>query len=688
MNRIILEIGIIFLIISTSIASSISPMISGINTMSHDEEYSGPLSNLIFYVCSDHNYTTESIVQDKYLRYMEYSKDGMDSKDSVALEETFSASLQYEVEKQSPQTSSNGLMDSAWPMFCHDTRHTGQSPYSTEDNPGTVKWRFENDGLIEDTPVISNDGTIYFGGAVDFQPYYLVALYPNGSLKWRYRTDGSIWGSSPAIDENGTIYVGSWDAGLYAINPNGTLKWRFPAGDTVASSPVIADDGTIYFGKMGPGWDKGRIYAVYPNGTEKWHYDTGYWIVSNPAIGDDGTIYIGSGDSYLYAMYPNGTLRWRFKTGDEIHSHPSIADDGTIYIGSNDEILYAIYPNNGTEKWRFGTRWGLYGNPSIANDGTIYVGTDKLYAIYPNGTLRWSFVLGNDEWVASSSPAISSEGTIFIGTNIGSMVGGDIVAVNPDGTERWRKRIANDWVDSSPSIGEDGTVYIGSSWHYSGWPGGYLYAFNYFELEADAHGPYIGIINEPVQFTGSADGGYPPYTYHWDFGDEGTSEEQNPTYEYSNAGNYTVTLTVTDDNDSVAIDTTWALILEEDEPPAKPTITGPTQGSFGDPYDYTFISTDPEEHDVFYYVDWGDDQVEDWIGPFNSGEEVIVSHTWDERGTYTISAQAKDEFGAESDWSYLKVRMPINQQTSDSLLIRFLERFPNAFHILRNILGR
>ena len=247
------------------------------------------------------------------------------------------------------------------------------------------------------------------------------------------------------------------------------------------------------------------------------------------------------------------------------------------------------------------------------------------------------------------------------------------------------ERIASDWVESSPSIGEDGTVYIGSSWHHSGWPAGILYAFGRGELEADAHGPYIGIINEPVQFTGSAIGGYPPYSYHWDFGDDETSEEQNPTHEYDTAGNYTITLTVTDDNDSVAIDTTWALIIEENNPPSDPTITGETNGRFGESYDYTFVSTDPEDQEVFYYIDWGDGQTEEWIGPYPSGQEVVVSHTWDERGTYTIKAKAQDIFEEESDWAYLEVTMPVNQHPFYSVFLRFFERFPNVFSILKQL---
>ena len=38
--------------------------------------------------------------------------------------------------------------------------------------------------------------------------------------------------SSPAIDADGTIYVGSWDTNLYAVNADGSLKWRLKTGKT------------------------------------------------------------------------------------------------------------------------------------------------------------------------------------------------------------------------------------------------------------------------------------------------------------------------------------------------------------------------------------------------------------------------------------------------------------------------
>ena len=55
------------------------------------------------------------------------------------------------------------LMDSPWPMYCHDVRHTGRSPYSTVDNSFYNKWWFKSYDYIEGSGVIDKDGVIYFG---------------------------------------------------------------------------------------------------------------------------------------------------------------------------------------------------------------------------------------------------------------------------------------------------------------------------------------------------------------------------------------------------------------------------------------------------------------------------------------------------------------------------------------------
>lgn len=122
----------------------------------------------------------------------------------------------------------------------------------------------------------------------------------------------------------------------------------------------------------------------------------------------------------------------------------------------------------------------------------------------------------------------------------------------------------------------------------------------------------------------------------------------------------------------------------ENLPPSKPTIEGQTKGKTGTEYDYTFTSTDPNGDKVSYYIEWGDGTIEDWFGPFNSGDPQIKGHAWSEDGTYTIRAKARDTFGAESvGWGELIVTMPRNKAVINSFLLRFLEQFP----VIRQLLG-
>ena len=62
--------------------------------------------------------------------------------------------------------------------------------------------------------------------------------------------------------------------------------------------------------------------------------------------------------------------------------------------------------------------------------------------------------------------------------------------------------------------------------------------------------PTSGDVPFTVYFTGNATGGILPYSYNWNFGDGFSSTQQNPSHTYNAAGNYTATLTVTDNQGS------------------------------------------------------------------------------------------------------------------------------------------
>ncbi|NOU50925.1 PKD domain-containing protein [Pseudoalteromonas sp. JBTF-M23] len=65
---------------------------------------------------------------------------------------------------------------------------------------------------------------------------------------------------------------------------------------------------------------------------------------------------------------------------------------------------------------------------------------------------------------------------------------------------------------------------------------------------AKVNGPYSGNAGEAIAFSseGSSDAEGEIASYQWDFGDGNQSAQANPSHIYDNAGEYTVTLTVTD----------------------------------------------------------------------------------------------------------------------------------------------
>ncbi|UCD14665.1 MAG: VCBS repeat-containing protein [Thermoplasmatales archaeon] len=209
--------------------------------------------------------------------------------------------------------------------------------------------------------------------------------------------------------------------------------------------------------------------------------------------------------------------------------------------------------------------------------------------------------------------------------------------------------------------------------------------FTTIGFNVNTHGPYQGGMGEPLQFIGSAENGTQPYEYHWDFGDGNTSDEQNATHIYDTDGNFTVILSVTDGEGITIRDSTWALILGDNSPPSAPIIKGPTSGKPGVQYEYTFNSTDDDNDDLYYIIDWGDG-IEEVIGVFPSGVEANASHTWAKKGTFTIRAKAGDPWGALSEWGSLTVTMPKDKQIIKSVFSKLLENFPAVNLLIKYLL--
>jgi outer membrane protein assembly factor BamB len=360
-----------------------------------------------------------------------------------------------------------------WRMFGHDQTNSRRSPFT---GPATnaLKWfcSTETDSTIYSSPAIDTNGTIYLGSFVVYAgspANKLHAISADGTLKWSFDLAYGTRAST-AIGPDGTIYVGAgdqstdWWGRLHAINPDGTLKWTYTTRYGIAAPPTVDSDGTIYI----ENWV--YLYALNPDGSLKWAFRTGGGSGSCPAIGSDGTVYMGSSNDWLYAINPDGSLKWAYLAGGDISSSPAIGADGTIYVGCDQDFkLHAINPD-GTQKWTYATAGNVRSSPAIGSDGTIYVGDNYryLHAVNPDGTMKWRFWTGG----TSSSPAVGGDGTIY------QERWNNLYAISPDGALKW-SYTPTDWqFSTSPAIGVDGTIYLGA-YNRVGWSwGGYsrLYA--------------------------------------------------------------------------------------------------------------------------------------------------------------------------------------------------------------------
>jgi len=101
------------------------------------------------------------------------------------------------------------------------------------------------------------------------------------------------------------------------------------------------------------------------------------------------------------------------------------------------------------------------------------------------------------------------------------------------------------------------------------------------DFVCDAGAPHYGFVGQIIQFVGIAYGGTFPYEWFWDFGDGSDSNEQITVHTYDDPGVYEVTLSVTDQEENHASDSTTATIYRDDADTQPPivSIDSPENGS-------------------------------------------------------------------------------------------------------------
>jgi hypothetical protein len=190
--------------------------------------------------------------------------------------------------------------------------------------------------------------------------------------------------------------------------------------------------------------------------------------------------------SILLAQADTTHRRWVFVIEQTQVQSPAIGSDGTIYIGTGmsdtslpSNGLYAIRPN-GTLKWKLTLGRSVHSSVAIDTHGDLYcvVGNannpDKmdaaLFALDSTGQVRWK--LDSIGWMApipntGFTPAIAYDGTITVNGRYA------MFAVSPAGDVKWKYdfplidnvtqagvRQTTGSHRSAPTIARDGTIYV------------------------------------------------------------------------------------------------------------------------------------------------------------------------------------------------------------------------------------
>jgi len=286
---------------------------------------------------------------------------------------------------------------------------------------------------------------------------------------------GQVSYSSPVIDDDGTIYIGTVDGVLVAVDKKGSIKWRFETSTqsrlnfinpTIVSSAAIGMNNDIYF----------IVSFMTPSSSDDVH-DIRSALVH---LNNDGTLAC----SYTLDVRPLHLPSWTTSSPKIVHLNSKdfilIANQGILYvfdsncqlITQQDNLNCSGGVNAGTpttldydklsefyngpyifQSWHNMNDASYWIDPSIAvvtkigneelSKPIVIVATNKCglqawdWTPPPNPSLHLKWNRSGDENTFYSSPAVSTAGELILGFREGYLVSKDVMT----GNDNWLFKI-------------------------------------------------------------------------------------------------------------------------------------------------------------------------------------------------------------------------------------------------------
>lgn len=543
-------------------------------------------------------------------------------------------------------TSPSSMDVDWWPMFRHDSGNTGCSS-SKAPNTNALIWQ-ENigDEIYSGVPIIVED-KLYISTSwyYDIQPPEppFPQEKPPSPLK--------IFEALSAKKEE---YFG----GIYCLDADtGSLLWDYPMyapnDPAVINGKVFVTD-TDYYTYYS------SLYCLNAEtGNYVWQVPIYGWVTSSTIVAYE-KIYLGCASFYgsgtFHCFDLNGNSLWTYTMPPSefmFFTTPAVCD-GRVYFYTID--LYSYYEGNlycldaetGQFLWSKPLcslwYWPLGTSSPVCANGKVFAVEFDLYG-YSGQLICFDAVTGSQQWAYNigwsfTTPTFCDDSVYITAIDFYSYYCFIYCIDATSGTLIWKAPLPEYLFFSGSLVVADNKIYISPSGYY------YYYSQDIYCLDAD-DGSYI-------------------WSYTLDY----------PTMSSPSIANKGVYIPDLMGN---------IYAFKTNNPPSTPSIDGRINGKAGKPYEYTFKSIDPDGDDVYYFIYWGDGTIVTWNGPYPSGEELTISHTWVEKDTYTVIAKAKDRYGAQSDWGALEVTMPKNQISADLTIILLLDKLTQRFPLLARI---
>ncbi len=140
--------------------------------------------------------------------------------------------------------------------------------------------------------------------------------------------------------------------------------------------------------------------GVASNAVVKWTFNLTGEIKSSPVVVDD-VVYVGGGDGFYAIDSVSGAQLWKVSIPEGVESSACIVD-GCVYFGANDEKMYAVY-TNGTIKWSVWSDQSGTVHLRKPIRSPVAVMYDTVFALCGNRQMGYSTATGSNVWESTAN---------------------------------------------------------------------------------------------------------------------------------------------------------------------------------------------------------------------------------------------------------------------------------------------